>query len=920
LLSEAIGIKLQTIARDLRSRFPDLCIVADSEASYFIARMLLSDFREPIEVVLGSTSPQVKTRKCLVFVDAIDEGETLRALLQELVHACAVVCCIDLRREQSLAVGPGITLMSLIAYPFDPHDVPNSDQPDGVAFLEADKVTHIPEGRTPSRALGIGASPDLEAFVMSNPELFRYGIQRIGGRVHVATLSTARLIEKHSNELLNWIAAAVEIGMAGQVDQVKETDVVIFTRHEAFVKALFDQLPERLRERTNLNVRNVFGAILPFVPSGPRELFGRATAELFYGLRQLGPQQLTFNIRPSQYIAIYLDDACVTGKGLLNFLIRISTASTEQLPWAVFAIPVVSRFSPAEEHFYQSLFKQVSVASSSDKIPFSFVPLFHLRIPSWEKFEGSPLSESIDEISSRKPFLGERLQSYVAGVTSELNAALFPSESLGSSIRVHPYCAPHQFSRVTMISSRIVRIRHLIALQEQNVGVLSVLLSEIRHAVDEPDYDLMTMFALEPNLLETIPIQKMCGAEISELALRALSSGKGLETKSDALFVVFRQGQIALDRLTEILTSIGSAPELLDQFVVHLLGALEKTGLRATQALKAIDRTLSFLPVEDRAYVRGCLDSFDHRASAAMIKSSADALGAISRLIGETIYHASGWRALNALNDWLYSKEIVRVSRDGEGVREMVHRASRVVRRALLPGLDALACWSGWNANSQGRYLLGQAYAQLIFGLHQLEAFADTLQITGPIGATIARQLESIWRSVRGGSQIAATELFLSRPPDAVTKKVPPIERWLPEFFCLPVEIARRVTTESFPGIRVTTDWEKERFVQSVGVVPIPAQTILQLFELLFLDMQRHGGSQGTVNFTMDLPNSGSLGVILENQVRDDKRRTGKSQQQVKAIAAQYGFQIHFPERALPGEMYRTVLAFKGALSVRVNL
>jgi hypothetical protein len=134
------------------------------------------------------------------------------------------------------------------------------------------------------------------------------------------------------------------------------------------------------------------------------------------------------------------------------------------------------------------------------------------------------------------------------------------------------------------------------------------------------------------------------------------------------------------------------------------------------------------------------------------------------------------------------------------------------------------------------------------------------------------------------------------------------------------VEIARRVTTESFPGIRVTTDWEKERFVQSVGVVPIPAQTILQLFELLFLDMQRHGGSQGTVNFTMDLPNSGSLGVILENQVRDDKRRTGKSQQQVKAIAAQYGFQIHFPERALPGEMYRTVLAFKGALSVRVNL
>lgn len=76
-------------------------------------------------------------------------------------------------------------------------------------------------------------------------------------------------------------------------------------------------------------VGGTFSAVLPFVPTGPREVFSRPTPELYYEAQRLNPTDL-LSEQPSRFLAVYLDDACVTGKSLLNFLIRASKARPDQ--------------------------------------------------------------------------------------------------------------------------------------------------------------------------------------------------------------------------------------------------------------------------------------------------------------------------------------------------------------------------------------------------------------------------------------------------------------------------------------------------------------------------------------------------------------------------------------------------------------
>src|SRR5205085_4506147 len=265
----------------------------------------------------------------------------------------------------------------------------------------------------------------------------------------------------------------------------------------------------------------------------------------------------------------------------LNFLIHVSMARDEQLPQSVLAIPILSRFSPAEELFYANVCKDLTAHNKPDThVPFSLCSLFRLQVRSFDLLEATPFHQLLSKLSLIKPWLDERLLRYINGIERKSKAILLDlnRDNVLDEPLSHPFYSGG-ISHEARSSARVVRLRHLIALQEQNFGVLSALLHELRAACTEKDYSLLTMLAVEPSLLEISPLKKGGRPDITNLAMSAIASAPNSAIKSDALCVLALQGQVLIDRLSEVLPRVGDEFELVDQLLVFLLAGKSSTSL-----------------------------------------------------------------------------------------------------------------------------------------------------------------------------------------------------------------------------------------------------------------------------------------------------------------------------------------------------
>jgi hypothetical protein len=922
-LARAIGWRFATLIRQFQRNHPKLCIVTESEASYFIAKILLQGQNTPIDIYIGA--PPVRTasdRPVIVFADAIYRGETLSTLLESLQDCHRVICCLDLRSEAEDTFGEqDIPITSLLKLSFDPEEVELSPTLNASDVLEVDRVTHIPVEGPPTESFLLGTDDRRVFFINENPHLFRYGLHISGGRLHVVSLSNDEIVQKHRSDFFHWIVDIIRFQLEEMDASEQPVDIVFFTRAETSIKDIIEELGAKLPAYVE-RVGRTFSAVLPFVPTGPREIFSRPTPELYYEVQRLNPTDLLPD-HPSHFLAVYLDDACVTGRSLLNLLIRVSKARTDQLPVAIMAIPVLSRFSPAEEQFYSSVFRSVDVMNHNNRrIPFSFNPLFRLQVRSFDKLQSAFVYELAAKMSTQAAFLDTRLQGYVAKVIQRLESTLSNSQRNNSDLAIiqHPFLG-RQEANSASVSSRSIRIRHLIALQEQNVGVLGALLHELLDATINDDYSLLTVIALELNLLDVPPLLKECRTDIVDLAIKALTSTETTsETKSDAICVLSMTGQELITEMARILPSIGHDPDLIDQFLVFLLTKVPRTNLWLEDLDNTIRSCASKLPAEEYRYISSYVKSFFEIAEPLNVRSTPDAIRTIENLVAQTSYHGRSLTALNAINDWLSKKERDRISTKGMEVQLKLRAATTVVRRTILPGLDGLVWWAEYeNPNQAAAVAFRNARYQLILCLNHLDSIADGLK-TGPVGSDVVMSIERLWYTLRDYSQRIGPEYFLSQAVGSPEIEPTILERWMPKFFCLPFQILNRLSPSFLPKVKITNVWQRAGHGFSIMMTPAPLDQITQIFELLLSDMRNHGSDDDNViELSLDDTDEGKMLVIdFQDRVRqDDAPGTGRSQSKVLSLAEPLGVKVNFDAPRQAGELYRVKVNFTNVLCVK---
>jgi hypothetical protein len=922
-LSQALGWRFATLLRQLQRDYPGLCIVTESEASYFIAKILLQGQNTPIDINIATPpAGSVASRPVVAFADAIYRGETLSTLLNGLQNCQRVICCLDLRAiaEETFG-GPSIPITSLLKLSFDPGEVALTPALNASDVLEVDRVTHIPVEGPPTESFLLGTNDQRVFFINENSHLFRYGLHMSGGRLHVVSISNDDIVQKHRDDLFIWIKGIVSAQLELVSASEQPVDIVFFTRAETSIKEIIEELGAKLPAHVE-GVGRTFSAVLPFVPTGPREVFSRPTPELYYELQRLNPTDLLPD-QPSRFLAIYLDDACVTGRSLLNFLIRVSKARSDQLPVAILAVPMLSRFSPAEEQFYSSVFRSIDATGHNDgRIPFSFRPLFRLQVRSFDKLQSTFVYELASKMSAQAAVLDTRLQGYTAKVIQRLEVALSGSQRNNTDLPViqHPFFSREE-SSATPVSSRAIRIRHLIALQEQNVGVLGELLHELLDATTNDDYSLLNVIALELNLLDVPPLLKECRTDIIDLAIKALTSTETTsEIKSDAICVLSMTGQELISEMAKILPSIGHDSDLIDQFLVFLLTKVPRTNLWLEDLDNTIRDCASKLPADEYRYISSYVKSFFEIAEPLSVQSTPDAIRTIEHLVAQTSYHGRGLTALNAINDWLSKKERDRISTKGTEVQLKLRGAITVVRRTVLPGLDGLVWWAEYeNPNQAAELAVRNARFQLILCLNQLDNIAEALK-TGPVGSDVVVSIERLWDTLREYSQRIGPEYFLSQPVGSPEIEPTILERWMPKFFCLPFQILNRLSPAFLPKVKVTNVWERSGHGFSIMMTPAPLDQVTQIFELLLSDMKSHGsGEDNVIELSLNDVDEGKMLVVdFQDRVRkDDAPGTGRSQSKVLSLAEPLGVKVNFDPPRHAGELYRVKVTFTNVLCIK---
>lgn len=919
LLTNSLGWLMAAYIQEFDEK--NICLVTESLAGYSIANKLLEG-KSDIPIVIGSPDRYgLRSRPTIIFADAIFKAQTLHDLLRKNPKCKRVICCLHLQKnDDEPVVDDGVIITSLLPYHFDPDEQKNRGCLTDDNTLEVDAATHIPSERIPIDDLRLGVSEGRNEFIMANPQLFRYGWQLGGRRVHVATLSTQRYLTEHLDTWLDWIQQEIKDALADSVGSDLPIDIIFFTRNEANVTEVVNELGRRLLTSTKL-VSRTFSVSLPIVPTGPREVFGRLTPDLdlLEGIRPVGTTRLFFDEAPSKFVAVYLDDSCVTGKTLLNLIRRASIAKS--LPSAIIAIPILSRLSPAEEHLYRHIFKDVNVPDQKGKrVPFVFRPLFRLQVGSFEMLEATPVFHTTSKIVKGNSFFSSELEEYVKNIKeAQENIDYRDFSERNNPVLQHPFYDGPPTAEET-ISSRVLFIRHLIALQEQNVGVLSYLIEEIVSACEQEDYSLLMMLAIEPSLLGSAPIRSELRRNITQLALKALESKSANDgIKSDALCVISLQDNQMQKNLGQVFPLIASAPHLINELLAFILTAVPRNPTLLDDLLDTIENHDSPRTKKLNRDIRVCINTYRYLAEPKRIVDLSSARRAIRRLVVRTSYHAKSLEIVLKINNRLLAKDST-----GSEMKSIIKEWMDLAETDLLEGIEGLAFCAEVQEYHIARRELEITRKELIAALGRLRIYADALP-TEEIPIEIKGQINSAWNDIRKHSfDLPANKLLSvptnlgSHPSYSDTKGGSPVEHWMPEFFSLPREIALELSAiRSNLGVSIS-------FPDEVIIVPVAVRHVWRIFDLLLGDMEQHGkpGTSEIAFLTEKLDGQILLIAKFTNEIlSSDRRGSGMSQKEINAIleTPDLGISITFPDdKSKVTGKYRVRITFSDAIQTKL--
>src|SRR5262249_614782 len=152
-------------------------------------------------------------------------------------------------------------------------------------------------------------------------------------------------------------------------------------------------------------------------------------------------------------------------------------------PSALFCLVLVNRLSPRETRFLSACgdLRNTSTNASAKRrensgTRFAYRSLFRLQVKMADEHEHQNAPQIITLLLRREAFFDERLQAYATAIRSRIGAA-FSSESTFVASICHPFYPTD--AAVPSPSFSAVRLRHLLALNEQNEGVISEVFTQI---------------------------------------------------------------------------------------------------------------------------------------------------------------------------------------------------------------------------------------------------------------------------------------------------------------------------------------------------------------------------------------------------------------------------------------------------------
>jgi hypothetical protein len=913
-LRGTLSFLLRHQLQQYQAKFGDIVIASANLASYYLLRMLTREIPN-IRVRAARPADTRFAGNCVVFVNAVKKGVTLGKAAGRIRHlggnVVGAIAALDLREEGAIIAGPPVS--SLFATPFDPIDLESSQRIESERAVCA--VTDWPIDVV-HEAGALTCHEIAAAISRRTPDLYRYGLQVVDSRIHPVSLPVRDMLEHAGGEVIDWLANSIApLALAGDARQL-----VLFARRESAIYSIVDRVANAVR-----NVTPRFGAILlvtlPAVPRGRRVIYALPSAMMFEAATELGVQA-TFFERPTiadGYVAVYLDSSAVTGATLRAFTEIVTTGTLR--PAAVAAFPVVNRLGPSEESFLTRTARVSLVArdaaGEAQSVPFVFASLFRLQVRSFDHIAQTGLARILLEFEAAHLDFDSDVHLYLTSLKERLRGLETELRAQELNVQPQPALLVHPFSLVGhalgTLSQRLVELRQLLALHQQNRGVLPVFLRTFEELVEEEQYGLLTIVAMELDLLDESPLSLECWRDLMNLAIGALKNSADVAVLSDAIVVLSRDKRSLVESVALLVYAVVRQPSLLSQALAFLglvLTSEPSLTIHARRLLAEIGETsMGDLVSRFDAFART-----SQSAGQLTLPTASGAFDSVYQLCRFMCRHSPAyniWRDAARFFGDIPGEEPVR------GWNRTIDAAVGIVRTYLVPALLGLAAIAREQRKSS-------AESEFRFAARRSIALVDEIEVEWARRPE-ARNMERLaanWLSVRAHTLTVTPDHFMSGGAVQQSYRPGVIEQYMPAFFCAPLEIVRAqlsIANEArllySVGLPASYEEVAHDFLPDyLAIAPVSQHLFAELTQILYQNYRDHGTAGSfRVEFTFT-PQFGSLQLVFQNLRGTTKgEHSGRGLRRAKDVAELAGIDMSI-ENDDRDPVFRLYLTFPMAM------
>ena len=905
----------------LRHHINTLCLnhaaetlMADSPATYWILQRLLGEASPALAKRIVLPDDSIPVRPILI-ADGIYRGESASRLLRSLNGAQALLVLIDFRATPSPVI-EGTPVISLLHLPFDPGEVPNvpSTSANPVTILESDLVTHIPMMPAADSDLTIGTTKHREDFLDANPRVCALALRRSGRGVLPASISIETLLNLARDDYISWVADELALSL----QPASTSDVIIIVREGARVRSTILELSAALRHRFPAT-RAISLKRLPVVHVAGTQLFPRGTHNFFDGLEVLANDPVRYADPPSGVCVLYLEDRCVTGRTLHAVLRGVHDNATRYGVCSLVAVPVESRLPRRDEEFLTTLLSHWRIpeghGDSSGEPLVRYRPLFRVPV---RPIDGTAEMAAVSSLSHLREHArladrdsGEEIQRALDRLSHDRWGLKPGSPHFVELRQLFPAALPG----VDLHSNpSLLRLRALLSLFSENVGALSLLLATVEGLARRGRFETLGIFSREPDLLDTAPIRYECARSVAELCTRAFEDDSGRAWTADALVVLWMQGADLTNKIGTLLSTATKGPVVFNVLLAVLSAAVRSRRLSADELLVSLRRLKGALPIE--TYRR--LSVAITRAGASVDEpplSEAAARRRILHAFMELAYHGTAWESIKRVNAWAALRPSARARADATQLRSQLEHVSLVVQATVIPalgGLEHLLLIRAQRTDARG---VADDVAALRDGLVALRSAIEDFDSSRELGQRSALAVSSAWSSLSIHLPRVSADRFLELTPEGILRSLevaskatlPPLERVAEEVTCCPYQVWESLGS----SLRPQTPLDR----MSRIVVFVPRNIVHRVFELIRIDMTKHGtGRLDTLRCSYSAK-AKSLRFRFDNGIRRTRHPGNKrSQREVRGWAEEFGFRVRFTP--IPRDRYISELEFVDAIDI----